>query len=149
MATTYTVDIYRLQIARMYQVGGEGYRWLDRVRLAMHTACVNAAPSRTGTLKRAHRSSIRGTNQYKARAEVENIAQHAEWVHQGTDWIEGVMRVPRQRGPLRGAALPKRAVFYTNGKGKNATGVEGQTANPWMDEACTRIARRPGTISIG
>ena len=46
-------------------------------------ACVAAAPSRSGTLKAGHRSFIRGINQWACQADIVNIAEHSEWVHEG------------------------------------------------------------------
>jgi hypothetical protein len=148
MAIRYDVTVYRLQLARMYQSGGEGYRWLDKVRLAMHRACERSAPSRTNTLVRAHRSSIRGTNQYAANAVVENNADHAEYVHFGTsgsfapeDWIY----LPAG-GPGRNTVSPYAGQRFTK---KRLRHVAGQEPNPWLDDACSRIARRNGAVTIG
>jgi hypothetical protein len=147
-AITYNVDVYRLQLARMYQSGGEAYRWLDKVRLAMHRACERNAPDRTGGLRRAHRSNIRGRNQYLAHAEVINDAEHASFVHLGTsgsvapeDWL-----YLSPGGPGRNTVSPYAGQSFSK---KRLRHVAGQAPNPWMDEACSRIARRQGGITIG
>lgn len=135
----YDVDVYRLQLARMYVPGGEAYRWLDRVRLSMHRACVAGAPMRSGELKGAHRSFIRGFNQYRARAQIVNDAEHALWVHEGTT---GPI-FPKKGKFLylpAGGGHPKKRLRYP---------VPGQDANPWIDDACSRIARRHGGITYG
>lgn len=149
--------VYRRNLAREFQTGGQGYRWLDRVKKAMHDGSIAAAPVRSGDIKRGHRSFITGINQYACRAEIVNLAEHAEWVHDGTrPWIEGTFRVPRKRqaGGARGADLPGRLVFYTDGEmdrygNVNQTGVRGQRAQPWMDRACTAVAMSNGAVPYG
>lgn len=144
---TYDVKVYRLELARMYQTGGEGYRWLDKVRLAMHRACERDAPSRTNTLRDAHRSFIRGTNQYAANATVVNDAEHAEWVHFGTDGAvaDDFFYLPKG-GPGRNTVSPYAGRRFSK---KKVAYVAGQNPNPWLDNACSRIARRNGGITIG
>lgn len=139
MAITYSVDVYRLQLARQFQSGGQGYRWLDKVRLAMHRRCVNTAPKRSGALAGAHRSFIRGVNQYVAHAEVVNDAEHSLWVHEGTT------------GPIFPA--DGEFLYLPAGGGhprkRLRRPVPGQSPQPWMDNACSAIARRHGGITIG
>lgn len=138
MPTIYTgTTVYRRNIASQFQRGGQGYRWLDRVRLSMHRACVSAAPARSGELKGAHRSRIRGLNQYAAFAEVWNVAEHASWVHDGTNgpiYPHGdYLWVPRARGSVWRVKRDS---------------VAGQRAQPWMDSACSRIAMSRGAVKI-
>lgn len=152
MVTTYRVEVLRRNLQSQFQMGGQGYRWLDVVKAQMHLASVAEAPIRAGTLKAAHHSEIRGVNQWACRATISNWAEHAEWVHEGTPkaapgtFIKGKMRVPKRRGNLRGAVLPKSQVFYTDGRFGRPRGVRGQDANPWMERACTEIAMGRGAI---
>lgn len=139
MAASYTVDVYNLRIAADYLPGGQGYTWLDKVKLAMFTRSVAEAAkiSRTGTLMRSHGSAIFGYNQYRARATISNSAPHAEWVHEGTDGPifpedSDFLWVPIRKG---GASRTKRAY------------VKGQAANRWMDRACTSVALAQGAFS--
>lgn len=135
MAYAYRVTVYRANLARQFQPGGQGGRWLDRLRLAMHRACVAEAPVRSGDIKRSHDSFMRGINQYASRATIWNTSEHAEWVHEGVAgriFPDGdFLWVPIRRGS---AARVKR------------TSVRGQAANPWMDRACQSIARRNGAV---
>jgi hypothetical protein len=147
MAVVYDVDVYRLQIARMYQSGGDGYRWLDKVKRAMHRACVANAPSRTGNLAGAHRSYIRGMNQYLARAQIINDSPYAHYVHLGTsgsyaddDWIY----LPAG-GPGRNTTSPYAGQMFSK---KRLRAVAGQNPNPWLDDSCSKIARRYGALTI-
>lgn len=139
MPVTYRVEVLHRNVARQFLRGGQGYRFMDKLRLAMHRACVKDAPSRTGTLKGAHRSHARGRNGYRTDVTIENIAGHALWVHDGTT------------GPI----FPKTANFLLVPVAKGAKrrhrrgSVEGQSDNPWLDDACARVARTRGAIDVG
>jgi len=137
MAFAYRVTVYRANLQRQFQKGGQGGIWLDKLRLAMHRACVREAPSRSGDLKGSHESFLSGARGggYRAEATIWNTAEHAEWVHEGVAgriFPHGdYLWVPRRRGST---ARVKR------------TSVKGQAANPWMDRACQRVARRNGAF---
>lgn len=139
MAQAYRVTVYRRNLSAQFQRGGQGFRWLDRVRLAMHRGCEREAATtvgvRSGELVRSHDSFIRGVNQYRADATIWNSADHAQFVHEGVPgriFPHGdFLWVPIRRG---GASRTKR------------TSVKGQLANPWMDRACQRVAYRHGAI---
>lgn len=139
MPTVYSgTTVYRRNIASQFQRTGQGYRWLDRVRLSMHRACENAAPTRSGELRSSHRSRIRGLNQYAAFAEIENTAEHASWVHDGTTGPilphGDYLWVPRARGSIWRVRRES---------------VAGQRANPWLDRACARVAMSRGAVPVG
>src|SRR6185312_13148314 len=154
MPVGYRVTVYRRNIATMFTPNGEAGRWIYRVSSEMISAARAEAPVRSGHLKEAHRiyrDQVREGffgNQYVTAYRIVNDAEHAEWVHEGTpsgnpgSKITAVMRVPKKPGLLRGAQLPKAAVFYTDGKFGRPTGVQGQHANPWLDRACTRVSAR-------
>lgn len=147
MPIVYDVDVYRLQIARQFQSGGQAYRWLDKVRLAMHRACVRNAPARSGDLAGSHSSSIRGVNQYLARAQVVNNAEYAHFVHEGTDGVSGDgdwIFIPAG-GPGINTTSPYAGRSFSK---KRVRSVAGQNANPWIDNSCSAIARRYGAITI-
>lgn len=139
MVTTYRVEVLHRNVASQFLRGGQGYRFMDRLRLAMHRACVNDAPSRTGGLKAAHRSFARGRNGYRTDVRIENLAEHSSWVHNGTT------------GPI----FPTTANFLLVPIAKGATrrhrraSVQGQEAQPWMSDACARVARTRGAIDVG
>jgi hypothetical protein len=139
-AVIVSVQVYRSAIARDYQVGGQGYRWLDKVKLAMHTLAVQKASGfvRSGEILRGHRSEILGINQYSCYATIYNVAEHSEWVHGGTT------------GPI----YPEEGVwlYLPPGNGfrkKRLRSVAGQKANPWLEEACSAVAMGYGAIPIG
>lgn len=138
MAVGFKVTIYRRNLSAKFQSGGQGYRWLDKVKLAMHRTAVNEAPSRSGALKAGHRSTIRGLNQYACRAEISNVAEHSEWVHGGT------------YGPI--TALGDGPMKLPAGGGysaRSAWAVAGQDPNPWLDRACTKVSIRFGAVPYG
>lgn len=148
MAVTSRVTVYRKNISAIMKVG-QGSRWIYRVSTEMVATARAEAPSRSGSLRRAHRiNRLPGTNQYMARYSIQNTAEHADWVHGGTGYIDGVMRVPKVPGPARGAVLPKSQVFWTDGLNGRPSGVRGQSANPWLDRACSRVAMRYGAVPI-
>jgi hypothetical protein len=145
MPSTYQVTVLRRNIGRLFLPRGEGYNWMSGVRREMFNAAVAAAPSRTGDLKRGHRSTQRGRNQYRCDFEIYNVAPHSEIVHGGRPAIEGpTMRVPRRKGPLRGAVLPKSAIFYVPNPRKG--GVAAQAPQPWLATACGAVAARHGAF---
>ena len=137
MPVTYTVTVLKSRIDSEFLPGGQGYRWMDRVKLAMHTAAVAAAPARSGVLKASHRSYARGYGGSRVDVQIVNTAEHAEWVHGGTDEIypDGdFLWVPIYPGAVKRS---KRAY------------VRGQKANPWLDRACTAIAMSEGAVVYG
>lgn len=140
MVRSYKVTIYRRNLSAQFQQGGQGYRWLDKVRLRMHRDAVNEAPSRSGALKAAHRSHIRGLNQYACQAEISNVAAHADWVHDGTHDVAPI--TPTGNKPMR---LPPGGGYGWT----RAWSVAGQDANSWLDRACTKAAMRYGAVPYG
>lgn len=138
MAYAYKVTVYRRQVAALFQRGGQGYRWLDGVKRSMFNACVASAPVRSGTIKRSHRSDIRGLNQYACIATISNVAGHAEWVHEGVPGMiypDGdFLSVPIAPGSRRRF---------------RAKAVRGQKANPWIARACSAIAISKGAVPRG
>lgn len=139
---TYRVTVYRRNLSAQFQPGGQGGRWLDKLRLAMHRKCESNAPVRSGDILKSHRSSIRGVNQYRAEATVSNISDHALYVHEGTAGARSkkLMVLP-PGGPGRNTVSPWAGQSF--GK-KRLHKVRGQRANPWIDEACQSIAFRHG-----
>lgn len=139
MAAIYSVQVYKRNLAREFQSGGQGYRWFERVGQAMFIASVAAAPARSGDLKSSHRlDKPRGINQFSAFLAVYNVAPHADWVHSGTT------------GPIE--PTNKAWLYLPAGGGfprKRLKSVSGQAANPWMDRACTRVAMSNGAVPIG
>lgn len=148
MAITYTVTVLKRNIARDYLPGGQGWRWMDRVRLKMHAACVKDAPSRTGNLAGSHRSFARGFGGNRVDVRVLNTADHAEWVHEGTNGAsapEDWLYIPAG-GPGRNTVSPYAGNFYSKGRYRY---VRGQLSNPWLENACSRVARQNGALEIG
>lgn len=141
MPYSYNVTVYRRNLQAQFQTGGQGYRWLDKVRLAMHRACVREASEfrRSGDIMSSHSSSIRGINQWACHAEVANDSDHAWFVHAGT---KGYI-YPKDADALWVPVAP----FSNRRRWKDR--VDGQASNPWIDRACTGIALRNGAVPYG
>lgn len=140
MGFSYSTTVYRQRLQSEFQVGGQGYRWLDKVRLQMHLACVAGAPARSGVLKASHRSYISGINQWAARANIVNTAEHAEWVHEGTAGGRSGIIEPVNDDFLW---VPIAPMAW---KRKKMAAVSGQDPNPWMEDACDAIAMGHGAV---
>jgi hypothetical protein len=138
MPMSYSVRVYRSRIPPIFRFGGEGNRWMYRVSVAMMNAARAAAPVRSSELKRAHRiSRALRANQFAATFEIQNIADHAQWVHDGTPTIifpENSTRLVLSPGN----GFPR---IY-------ARSVRGQRGNPWLDNACTAVAVRYGAVRV-
>lgn len=138
MPVIVSTQVYRREINAEFQAGGQGYRWLDMVKLAMFTRSVISSPVRSGEVKAGHRSEIRGLNQFSCIATIFNVAEHAEWVHEGT------------MGPIYPDDGPW--LYLPAGNGfpkKRLRSVAGQKANPWIDDACTAVAMGFGAMPVG
>lgn len=149
MPQTYRVTIYRRNIAGIFRTNGEGGRWIYRVSVAMMREARKGAPARTGSLRDAHRiSRDHGANQYAATFNVSNVAEHAEWVHGGTAGKGTGYIYPKQEVNSDGN-YSRLVIPAGNGYRKiSALKVKGQKPNPWLDEACARIAIRYGAVPI-
>jgi hypothetical protein len=118
------------------------------------------APRRSGTLAGSHR--YRGflyRGRYKVGTRVENTADHALFVHEGTTGPILPKRgryliVPKTRGvtPLRGAAVMTRNFRGEAVRAKSPWGlhrsVAGQRAQPWLREAGETVAFRAANFSF-
>lgn len=144
MAVSHRTTVYRKNIAAMFRPSGEGGRWIRALAFDMKLLATSTAPSRTLTLARSHRVDFeRGANQYQATAILSNTAEHAEYVHFGTAGHGGEV-MPLAAGgpgvntvsPYAGQAFPKKALRY----------VRGQNANPWLENACVKLARGAGAV---
>jgi hypothetical protein len=149
MPMTYRVHVLRRSLSAQFQVNGQAERWLDRLGRRMFTASRNAAPSRTNTLRNAHRlAKPRGINQFACDIRIENLADHAAFVHGGTSTIypeDNWLFLP-PGGPGRNTTSPYAGQSFP---GKRLRSVAGQAPNPWLDDACTRIAKSVGAIEYG
>lgn len=140
-AVAYRVTVYNSQIKRLFARGGDADDWIYRVSSQQIALARATAPSRTGTLRAAHRirrGSRVGSNQYQSRYIIENIAEHAEWVHDGTRPTitpddKDFLSVPKRESPFRYKLKPS---------------VSGQADQPWLDDACAEIAMRYGAIIV-
>lgn len=118
------------------------------------------APRRTGSLAASHR--YRGflyRGKYKVGTRVENTAEHALWVHEGTTGpitpkTGKYLIVPKSRGvaPLRGATLMTRNLRGEAVRAKSPFGlhrsVRGQRSQPWLREAGETVAFRAANFSF-
>lgn len=129
-------QVLRKNLMAEYQVGGQGYRWMDRVRFAMHKEAevLAAGFTRSGEILRSHRSEVKGLNQWACGAIVYNTAEHALWKHNGTV------------GPIYPDG---RFLFIPAGYGhgaKRLRSVRGQAGQPWLDDACSMVAMGYGAV---
>lgn len=140
MPVSYRVEVYykRLNRATVGR-GGPGGGWIYRVSRQMIIEARAESPVRDGTIKASHR--IRREqygNQWVQRYNISNVADHAEYVHGGT------------QGPIRPAS--GKAMVLPPGGGYPrmvVKSVRGQSANPWLDRACSRVAMRYGAVPTG
>lgn len=139
MVTGYRVRIDYGNIRGLFRAGGPGGKWIYRVSTQMVTAARAAAPARSGQLKAKHAIENRRGNQSHVKSyDIVNTAPHAEWVHGGVSgWIY----------PTRATRL---VIPAGAGHGRTfARRVKGQSANPWLDRACTAVAARYGAVPVG
>lgn len=124
------VHIYDAVLQSETAPGGDLAKYLAKVnRLAFRFAVIGA-PARTGELKSRHvNAGVRKVGRYKAEGTVNNTAEHALWVHDGTTLIRPrtarFLSVPRRRG----SALRTRRRW-----------VRGQKGNPWLYRAGVKAA---------
>lgn len=142
IAYTNTV-VHRSEIAAIFTGVGEGGRWIKALSYQMKTTAAGEAPKRSYELARSHFVSFRrGTNAYIAIADVENRSDHASYVHFGTP--EGAPGAP--------AAIRGNPYLYLPAwgphKSKRLRAVSGQQANPWLERACSQIARSYGAVQV-
>lgn len=143
MAIGFSYRVYYGNIRGLYRRDGPGGGWIYRVSRDMMREAKVAAPKRSRALVNAHSITRgRGVNQYAATYNVVNSADHAEYVHFGTAGNGAGWIYPSSK---RALVLPARS-----GYGRVvAKRVHGQKANPWLDDACTRVAIRYGGVPIG
>ena len=86
MPVGYRVEVYYRELNRAtVGRGGPGGGWFRRLSTSMMDAAKAEAPVRSAELKRSHRlRRQRGSNQWVQRFSVVNVADHAEYVHEGT-----------------------------------------------------------------
>lgn len=146
---TVGVQVYRRNIASQFLRGGQGYRWLDGVKLAMFRECVKTAPNRTGQLAGLHRSNIKGgVNQYRTDVTISNLAEHSMWVHEGTNGMKAKgkkLLILPPGGPGRNTVSPYAGQTFGKIRKKR---VNGQDPNPWLDNACAKIAMSRGAHRV-
>lgn len=149
----YKATVLRRDLSAQFQRGGQGWNWMDRVRLKMHTGVEKYIAThsesrhspgggavRSGALLRGIRSYQRGVNQYRCDFEIVSTAPHSEWVHQG---VEGTIH------PGDGFFYLPAGAGFKRKRLKTEIGVRGQKANPFLDNPCTRIAISEGAVPYG
>lgn len=137
---------------KQYLPGGQGWKWHYRLTVQMVNACRAASPVRSGNLRDHHKITGRRSNGKYIRANIVNDADHAEYVHGGTGpalagldgdgWLylpAGGPSVKNSRTRYPGQAFPR----------KRLRQVRGQIANPWLDNACAKVAVMHGGQIIG
>lgn len=149
MAVSYRVTVYRENLARIFRSGGDADEWIFKVSSAMMKAAIKDAPNRTGTLAAAHRieKGSRWGNRYQSRYTIQNISDHAEFVHEGTRGsrpASGFIYLPAG-GPGRNTVSPYIGQSFPKIR---VRGVKGQMANPWLEDACSRVSMRYGAVLV-
>ena len=138
------IDVHRANIASQFTELGQGGRWLKALSSRMKLMAASEAPKRSFELARSHFVTFQpGANQYQARATVENRADHASYVHEGTP--RGAKT--RTPGYIRGnpwLALPAWGEYGATVR----RSVSGQAANPWLDRACSQVSKSVGAVEI-
>lgn len=111
--------------------GGNLYQYVARLDRLVYQFAVADAPARSGQLKASHvNAGVRKVGRYKAQGSINNTAEHALWVHDGTTGPIHARRgpylsVPQRRGSTR------RVLRLT---------VSGQRGNPWLFRAGQKAA---------
>lgn len=130
------VTVYDSKVAAEFLPGGRVNSYVRKTNVAIISIARATAPGRTGELKAKHRN--RGAlkrGRFSIAGIVENYADYALWVHDGT------------KTPI----LPKHGKFLklpNVGTGRGSfifvRSVRGQRANPWLRKAGETVARRMG-----
>jgi hypothetical protein len=142
----YTVRAYtrmsRAAAISMTMPGGQTHEWFRRnVEMPARMEATFLAPFRSrGGLKAGQGSSM-GSNQFGLWVALENSAEYAVFVHEGTTgpiWADngtGMLHLGKQSALGRGmAGILKRPI------------VSGQEAQPWMADAMSIALRSAGFI---
>lgn len=131
------VHIDNAAVASETAPGGQVFAYLARENRLVYRLAVRGAPTRTGELKARHvNAGVRKTGAYSATGTVNNTAEHAPWVHDGT------------HGPIR----PKFGdwlVIPASARGRKVfvKSVSGQRANPWLYRAGVQAAAMMGGVA--
>ena len=138
MPVTYRVQVHHNTLRSEFRRHGES--WQDRVTLAMMQRAIRTAPRRNGNLQASHRIERVWGNQWAIIRNIENFAEHASYVHDGTGDLteKGAVRVLKPYGPHR------RHRFVVGSEGKPV--LRGQKANPWLEEACGWVSIANGAV---
>ena len=138
------VQVHRRNIAAQFRSSGQGGRWLKALSYDMKGLAAAEAPKRSFKLAQSHYVSFRrGSNAYSAVTDVENRARHAEWVHEGTP-AGAKTKTPYY---IHGSPWLYLPAWGEHGR-KRLKAVSGQAANPWLERACSQIARSVGAIEV-
>ena len=142
----YRVTVYERELKRLFNKGQPADRFIYKVSARMMAESRSRTPVRSGELRNAHiitRGSRIGSNQYQSRYSIENVSDHAGYVHDGTlgsisadgmSLPEGGPSAKNSKTRWPGQTFSKRTKYE----------VRGQRANPWLEEACTVVAMRYG-----
>lgn len=148
MRVTHRVEVDRKAIASLFGQYGAGGRWIRALAFDMKVLAAGMSPQRSTELARSHKVTFeRGANQFRATAVVWNTAEHAEYVHEGRPSIRvsgkkrmilppGGPSVINSTSKHAGKRFPKKALKK----------VAAQAPNPWLDNACSVIARAQGAV---
>lgn len=138
MPTVTKVTINPAGISRLFQPGGDVYRFTRGVGKEIETLATLTAPmGLTGSIKRSHRVFVTPSGMYGCFATVRNDSLHAAFVHKGTAGNGAGFIRPKhaQRlGPF--ISLQGGIIFPSK--------VRGQRANPWLSRAANTVMSKHG-----
>lgn len=138
------VEVHRADIVSQFSSIGQAGKWIHALSYEMKLLAAVKAPKRSMELSRSHYISFRrGTNGISAISTVENRADHASFVHDGTTRQVGWRTLP-PGGP--NAPTKSRYAPGTRFEAKTVRNPRGQVANPWLNDACAQVARSVGAI---
>lgn len=131
------VQVYENAIHRMFTAGGEINSEARQITIETATAAAFLAPWRSGELRAGHRREVIVNKRFGVRASIYNIAEHALWVHDGTDGpIVAKLNLFMVIRPGPGSRYPH-PIYREH--------VSGQRANPWMLDAANKVLLQYGT----
>lgn len=135
MADVFKVVVYDIEISALFDAMGEVGKPMTRLQREVFMEAIAMAPARSGAIKRGHvNRGARKAGPYRIRGHIENHADHAEYVHEGTS------------GPIfpTGGAAEFRLPPGGGYGWRRAESVSGQRANPWMMRAARTVLSRNG-----
>lgn len=150
----YKVTVYRRDIDSLFLPTGDAGAWIYKVSVQMINAAKANTPVRSTHLRESHRinRAMVGAgfgNQHVTAYRIENVADYAGYVHGGTpDQPDARVYLPPSRIGTRNTHSRHAGKVFAR-KTYTKTGIKGTIANPWLNDACTRVAMEHGAVPVG